>query len=839
MNFRGILVSAIVFFSVSVANATIKTIQYKNSVDTLTFEILNDQLLHFEYSPLASAPSLSTELKTTPFVYKVDYVGPQTFSPSNNSFQTQTAHVDVDPATLCFDVTDLKQNVKLTHICQSSTPNGYELTIAKNQTQNIYGLGEQFQSPGVTNHDWSGRVRTPPYKFGNGMDRFGGGGLENAQFPILYALGPDSQNFALYLDTVVALNWDFTADPWKITQLAHGSDPSLRGYFIVGEDLPALRTQFMDLMGHPLVPPKKAFGLWVSEYGYRNWNEIENKLNGLRAGKFPVDGFVSDLYWFGGVATNSPTSAMGTLDWDLKNFPNPAKQVQKFDRDDGVGLMLIEESYISKGLANYTSMANRGFLVRNNCATCDPTIYNAWWGEGAGIDWTIPQAGAAWHNEHRKKLTDIGITFHWTDLGEPENWIDQNIYSGNIGGKSEADAHNTYNFFWHKSIYDGYVSNNETKRHFILSRSGAPGMQRFGSAMWSGDIGSNMDSLAAHLNVQMNMSLCGMDFFGADTGGFVRAALVGDVNEVYSRWLAHSSLFDVPVRPHTDNGSKQNETSPAAIGSVESNLFNLRQRYELAPYYYSLAYLAHQNAEPMIPPLVYYYQTDPNVRIIADEKMIGRDLLAATAAVLGDNNRGVYLPKGVWTDYHTLESYTSQGQWFANFQMENNGVFSLPLFAREGAIIPKAFVDDKTMNMLGRRLDGSVVQDLIVEVFPSTTSSSFHLFEDDGTTEDYQQGLFADTRISQVRSGNQVTITIAPAMGAYVGAPSVRKNQVDVVPGDLNITHVTLNGQSLYYASSPEDFARTDNSWTRDPRGVVHAHSGAISVNQSKVFVLN
>jgi hypothetical protein len=136
MNFRGILVSALVLFSASVANATIQTIQYKNSVDTLTFEILNDQLLHFEYSPLASAPS--TTLKTTPFIYKVDYVGPSGFNPSNNSFQTQAAHVDIDPTTLCFDVTDLKQNVKLTHICQGSTPNGYELTISKNQTQNIY-----------------------------------------------------------------------------------------------------------------------------------------------------------------------------------------------------------------------------------------------------------------------------------------------------------------------------------------------------------------------------------------------------------------------------------------------------------------------------------------------------------------------------------------------------------------------------------------------------------------------------------------------------------------------------------------------------------------------------
>jgi alpha-glucosidase (family GH31 glycosyl hydrolase) len=754
------------------------------------------------------------------------------------SFQTQLAHVDIDPVTLCFEVTDLKQGLKLTRVCQSSNANGYELTLAKDQSQNIYGLGEQFQSPGVTNHDWSGRVRTAPYKYGNGMDRFGGGGLENAQFPILYALGATSQNFAFYLDTTIALNWDFTADPWKIDQLAKGSDPSIRGYFILGEDLPSLRTQFMDLVGHPLVPPKKAFGLWVSEFGYRNWNEIETKLNHLRSAHFPVDGFVSDVYWFGGYVSNSPDSAMGRLDWDLKNFPDPAGEVRKFDQA-GVGLMLIEESYISKNLANFTSMANRGFLVRNTCVTCDPTLYDAWWGQGAGIDWTIPEAGAAWHNEHRKKLTDIGITFHWTDLGEPENWADQNIYSASTGGKSEADAHNTYNFFWHKSIHDGYVSNRESKRHFILSRSGAPGMQRFGSAMWSGDIGSNMDSLAAHLNVQMNMSLSGMDFFGADTGGFVRAALVGDVNEVYSRWLAHSSLFDVPVRPHTDNGSKQNETSPAQIGSIASNLYNLRQRYELAPYYYSLAYLAHQNGEPMVPPVFYYYQTDPNVRIIADEKMIGRSLLAATSAKLGENNRGVYLPAGNWTDYHTLVSYKSQGQWFPNFQMENSGVFSLPLFAREGAIIPKAFIDDQTMNMLGKRLDGKTIQDLLVQVFPSTSPSSFHVFEDDGVTEDYQDGLFADTLVSQTRVGNQVTVVIAPTLGAYVGAPSNRKNQIDLVPGDLLITQVVLNGKTLRYAHNPEEFALLNDTWIRDPQGVVHAHSKEMSANQTKTFVFS
>jgi len=828
MLLRNVLVywGAASFFCFSALASSVQNFQFKNGATVLTFEILNDQLLHFAYSPLASPENQvgnqTDRIPTTLFISRTEFQGSPSAHGDASGFVTQATQVEVNPETLCFSITDLHQHsnlgVKLTEVCPSVSNNGYGLTLEKDQIENIYGLGEQFQSLGNSNHDWMGRVRTPANQYGNGMNRFGGGGLGNNQFPILYALGPDTVGFALYLDTVYALQWDFTKPLWKIDRTHSGSDPSLRGYIFLGDDLPSLRTQFMDLVGRPPVPPKKAFGLWVSEFGYRNWKEIEKKLNGLRADHFPVDGFVSDVYWFGGYTSNSPESPMGRLDWDLKHFPNPEKELSKFEQD-GVGLMLIEESYISKGLANYTSMADRGFLTRNGCATCEPTLYNAWWGQGSGIDWTNPAAGAAWHNEHRKKLTDIGITFHWTDLGEPENWTDQNIYNG---GKSEADSHNTYNFLWHKSIFDGYAANQEAKRHFILSRSGSTGMQRLGSAMWSGDIGSNLPSLASHLNVQMNMSLSGMDYFGADVGGFTRLALEGSVDEVYTKWLAHAVLFDVPVRPHTDNGTRKNETAPNRIGDVASNLFNLRQRYELAPYYYSLAYLAYQSGEPLVPPLVYYYQTDPNVRLIADEKMIGRDLLAATAAHLGETSRSVYLPSGAWIDYHTLTSYQSEGQWFQDIELNQDGAFRLPLFARAGAILPKAHIDEQTMNILGQRTDGSLIQDLSVEVFSSPNATVFTLYEDDGVTESYRQGSFAQTRISQTQSSDKAEVIITATQGSYSGAPTKRANQIELVLANRRVTRVTLNGQSVPFKI--------------DSRGVVIAKSGLLDVLQPKIF---
>ena len=98
----------------------------------------------------------------------------------------------------------------------------------------------------------------------------------------------------------------------------------IRGYLLTGKDLPTLRQAYMDLVGRPPVPPKKMFGLWVSEFGFQQWTEIDGKLSNLRADQFPIDGFVLDLEWFGGVpATNTNPSRMGSLTL-TRNFPNAA-----------------------------------------------------------------------------------------------------------------------------------------------------------------------------------------------------------------------------------------------------------------------------------------------------------------------------------------------------------------------------------------------------------------------------------------------------------------------------------------------------------------------------------
>jgi alpha-glucosidase len=799
----------------------------RDSGGSLVLEFLNDRTFHFEYSPAAKPPDLSQPIGTSFYIaksedgtaYQATFKGPTAYQASTNEIETRDLRISVEPATLCFSVYSKAKQAHLTEVCPLNLQQDWKgLTLTHGTTQHLYGLGEQFLPNrfGSSNGDWLGQVRYPGMKddgkgseghFGNEMvsyppDQGASGAVGNTEFPILYATGPDGKNYSLFLDQIYKQRWDFRDDPWKVeTQGA-----TLRGFVTVATEALALRQAFMDLVGHPLVPPKKAFGLWVSEYGFESWTEIEDKLSTLRKNHFPIDGFVMDLQWFGNVKKDSDSTRMGTLDFDTspEHFPNPKEKIRSFWHDQGIGLIPIEESYVGKALPEHENLAKQGFLVK---ATPDSgPLYineNPWWGLGGMIDWSNPKAQAYWHETKRKNLIDLGVVGHWTDLGEPEMYRHLDLTNGVKSYTipyNEAETHNLFSLKWHEGIYHGYqkefLETGMSRRPFILSRSGGPGMQRYGAAMWSGDIGSKFEDLATHYNVQMQMSWSGQDYFGADIGGFHREDLDGDLNELYTEWFADACAFDVPIRPHTENLSKKKNTAPDRVGDLDSNLANVRLRYELSPYYYSLAHRAHLYGEPVVPPLAFYYPTDSD-STIGDEKLVGKDLLIALTAKSKIRNRDIYLPTGDWIDYRSLLFYPGKGaskdQTLKAYPVYSEDLLTLPIFVKSGAIIPFMHVDDQTMNILGKRLDGITHTEMALKVFASSDPSHFTVYEDDGTSVGYLNGAVATTDVSQVADlkAGTATVTIAPTLGSYpyedpntgvqVSSPKERQYEVEMV----------------------------------------------------------
>jgi alpha-glucosidase len=786
------LILGLLAFSAA-ARAEIVRRTYASSRGQLRLEVLDDGLLHFEWRPRGAGTQGDDPIPVSPLVAQTHFPGATLRGRSApvTRLRTSAMVIDVDRATLCFSLSLFHAKSRLTLLCPAPTADGLGLTIARDDTRQLYGLGEQFRTPGQMDGDWIGAVREPgDERYGNKMVAFNGGANGNLQMPLLYAMGPEHASYALFLDDSHRQRWDFSASPWKVQT----GSPILRGFLFAGQSLPDLRHAYLNLVGKPLVPPRKLFGLWLSQYGYRDWKEIEEKLGGLRAQHFPIDGFMLDLFWFGGIATDSDTTRMGSLSWDPTHFPQAGAKIRELRERSGVGVIPIEESYVGRDLPEHADLESRGFLVKDASGKAAYLTHHSWWGRGGMIDWTNPQASDYRHKTKRVRLLEDGVEGFWIDLGEPEIFPADGRY---FADRREPDVHNLYNFDWIRGIYEGYQRYSPDRRPFLLSRSGGAGMQRYGAWLWSGDIATRLSSLAAHQNAQMQLSLCGIDYYGADIGGFHREAIQGNLDEIYTQWLATASLFDVPVRPHAEDLCRCRQTSPDRIGEPASNLANLRLRYRLIPYLYSLAHRAHLDGDPVFPPLVYAFESDPAVRQLASEKLIGPFLLGAAVARDGQQTADVYLPRGTWYDFHTDTAYESPGTTLKNVALRRDGIFQAPLYARAGAIVPVAQVDDRTWNALGQRADGPPDTTLALQIYPDATPSAFTLFEDDGESTAYLKGGLRRTEIRQKTEGKTVTIAIGAAQGTYTDAPTARAIVIALVTGGTAVAGISADGRNL------------------------------------------
>lgn len=872
----GIVIILSLFFCQAVV-AEIKRVKFSANQQYLIVEVLDDDLLHIELSAVGAGTDITAPLYTSPMIFKTDYSGPSTFSHQNNVVETAAIKVEINTQNLCISFTDKLKNSLLSTICPADLQQVWKgLNLTKEHIENVYGLGQQFKALGSADGDWLQhrlRAEQPPgqaQSHGNGFMPFGSAGMVgNVQFPIMYALGKDNINYALLLDNVYKQRWDFQQEPWQVRMWGD----QIRFYILTGPDLPDLRQDYLELVGRPPVPPRKAFGLWVSEFGYKNWQQIDKLRAGLRQDRLPVDGFVLDLQWFGGIIENSPASPMGRLDWDQDQndgngfyFPTPEQNISFFNQDH-IGLIAIEESYVSKNSQTLAQMRAAGNYfayapLNQKCTplTQEPILLTDWFGQAAMVDWSNVEAGAWLHDNKRfPNLISKGIIGHWTDLGEPEKYDGNACYQGvettaTIIKNHHGDIHNLYAFLWNKSIYDGYVRKGAgiSRRPFILSRSGAPGSERFGVAMWSGDIGSHLSLLATHANAQMHMSFSGIDYYGADIGGFRREGMPYNdkhantqyQNELYTQWLANGAWFDIPIRPHTDNSfqtSMRYETAPNLVGHIDSNRENLKQRYALTPYYYSLAYRAYLFGQPLLPPLVYYYQNDPNVRQMGHEKLVGKDLLVGVVAKHGEYARHIYLPKGQWINFHTEDWFTSGGEWIENFPTYLDGVLRLPTFARAGAIIPMMYVDDKTQDTYGHRQGSGSHNEFMVTVYADKTRSSFTLYEDDGSTLSYDathrpRYATRTTEISQQHINNVVTLTLGKASGTYKDAPTQRDNVIRLIVDNARALNAKLNGVALTQRTSAAQFESATSGWHNSRRNVILIKTGVRTVAAQKVL---
>ncbi len=186
-----------------------------------------------------------------------------------------------------------------------------------------------------------------------------------------------------------------------------------------------------------------------------------------------------------------------------------------------------------------------------------------------------------------------------------------------------------------------------------------------------------------------------------------------------------SGVFYPVMRAHSTHLAQPHFPWAFGADAEQAMRLALDLRYRLIPYYYSLAYEAHETGVPLMRPMLMAYPQDPNVADMSDQWFMGDGLLAAPI-LTQTNQRPVYLPADDWYVFNTNQRQAGNRTITASA-----GLNDIPLYVRAGTILPLGPVIEHTLQMPGGPLE--------VQVYPGR-NAAFTLVEDDGVTTAYLKG---------------------------------------------------------------------------------------------------
>jgi alpha-glucosidase len=262
-------------------------------------------------------------------------------------------------------------------------------------------------------------------------------------------------------------------------------------------------------------------------------------------------------------------------------------------------------------------------------------------------------------------------------------------------------AHNLYGLLMDRAGAEGICRLQPDRRPWILSRSGWAGLQRF-AWNWTGDIETSWAGFRQTIATILGLGLSGIPYSGSDIGGFG-----GNPDaELYTRWF-QAAAFMPFFRTHSAFGTERRE--PWVYGEEITGILRkfLKLRYRLMPYLYTLAWQAAQTGWPLVRPLFWLDENDPDLLEDDDSFLLGNDLLVAPVLEEGARSRSVRLPAGEWYDFweETQESWKGPTVIEVPVNLQR-----IPVLARGGSLIPMEEEHHLELHLYPKQSDESQAQ---------------------------------------------------------------------------------------------------------------------------------
>ena len=569
-------------------------------------------------------------------------------------------------------------------------------------------------------------------------------------------------------------------------------------YFIAGDDMDGVIQGLHGLVGGANMLPKWAMGFWQSREHYQNQNEVVQTVREFRRRGIGLDNIVQDWnYW--------KEDAWGSHEFDETRYPNPQSMMDRV-HNMNAHLMISVWPKFYTSTEHYKEFDSHGWMYTR---AVEDSIRD-WVGPGyIGSFYDAYSAGARelFWNQLKDHLYGYGIDAWWMDASEPNirDCVPMDYWKALCGPTelgSSTEYLTAYSLMNAQAIYEGLLKEDSSKRVFQLTRSGTAGLQRYSTASWSGDIGTRWEDMRSQITAGMNYSLCGNPYWTMDIGGFcvenryanaqriydrtrVENADLKEWRELQTRWYQFGTFAPL-YRAHGQYPLREVwNIAPADHPAYKSIVYYNRMRYRLMPYIYSLAGQAWLEDRIIMRGLVMDFTDDEVAREVSDQYMFGPSLMVCPVYEYGATSRSVYLPKGkFWYDYYTDSVFVGGQTIEADAPYER-----IPLFVPSGAIL----VSGNDVNYV----DEHATDVLTVDMYAGS-DGRFFLYEDDGTTNAYQDGAFSLIPIMFTEDEHGVVFTIGQCRGNYMGFRGTRKFKIRYhTPGRVLEAEIDYTGDRI------------------------------------------
>ena len=624
---------------------------------------------------------------------------------------------------------------------------GWRFTLSEQAA--VYGLGEMPR--GINKRGWH-YITNNTDESRHSEDKLSFYGSHN-----FLLVRDGSTCFGLFVDFPGKVYYDIGYTRHDLFSF-HTETPDYDLYLLSGGNENAVCKEFRTLIGRSYIPPKWAFGLAQSRWGYKTEEDVREVARQYKEHDLPLDMICMDIDYMQDYADFTVNK---------ERFPDLAKLSADL-KAQGIRLVPIIDAgvRIDPNDPTCTEGVEKGYFCKKADGT--PFVAAVWPGKAYFADFLRPEV-REWFGHKYKALTDCGIEGFWNDMNEPslfysperlraflndmaalrekDNIEQEEFFLRVVGGamglmNSPADyasfyhevdgqkvrhdqVHNLYGGSMTRAAGEAFADLRPGQRTLLYSRSSFIGGHRYGG-IWLGDNNSSWAQLLANIQMMPSVQMCGFLYSGADLCGFSSDT----TPDLALRWLEFGLLTPL-MRNHSAVGTRMQEyyCFPEVLPAVRNMI---RLRYALLPYLYSEFMKAALENTSYFRPLAFDYPDDPDAREVEDQLLLGEGLMAAPVYVQNAHGRHVYLPEPMkLLRLRAVDDYDEEilpaGHHYIRCALDE-----VLLFLRPGHIVPVA----QPANSTSELDDASLT---LWSFLPDGESAEYRMYRDDGVTTEYEK----------------------------------------------------------------------------------------------------